>query len=289
MESLMEHLTRARFSNLEKPMYPELGLTKKDIIEYYIKAAPRMLPFLRDRALVRTRYPDGVNGEGFYEKDAPQGTPKWVQTFTKYSRTAGRDTSYVVCNDLDTLLWLANLAAIELHVPLSRTPDTDVPDLVLFDLDPEPPAGLSEAVQAAYILRETLEDLGLKPYVKSSGKKGVHVVIPVEPVYSFDQTKEFAHMVGAKLAGDHDFIVSERSQTSDPGTVLIDYPQNSERSTMVAPYSLRPVREATVSTPLEWGELASLRPYDWNIYNVDERQRQPWKGMLDEPQRLVRV
>jgi len=208
----MEDLTRVRFTNLDKPMYPELRLIKKDVIEYYIRVAPRMLPFLRGRALVRTRYPDGVEAEGFYEKDAPPGTPGWVRTHVKYNKSADRDTSYVVCDDLDTLLWLANLASLELHMPLSMVTDTSKPDFVLFDLDPEPPAGLGEAVQAAVLLREALDDRGVKPYVKTSGRKGVHVLIHVEPVHTFRQTREYVHGIARELAAMHGFIVSERSQ-----------------------------------------------------------------------------
>lgn len=283
----MERLTKVKFSNLEKVLYPELGLTKQQIIEYYIRMAPRMLPFLRDRALVRTRYPDGIYNEAFYEKDIPKGTPDWVNTHKKYSKTSEKDTRYVICNDLDTLLWLANLAALELHVPLSRTHDTEKPDLVLFDLDPEPPAGLTEAKEACFLLKETLDDLGFMGFLKTSGKKGLHVVIHVEPLYSFEQTKEFVHIIGAKLAKESDHIVSERSQTSDPGTVLIDYPQNSERSTMIAPYSLRSTREATVSAPLEWRELGGLRPFEYNIFSMIEKKSDPWKNLFDEPQRLL--
>ena len=279
---MMEGLTRVKFSNLDKTLYPELQLSKADIIEYYIKAAPRMLPYLRDRTLVRTRYPDGIRGEGFYEKDKPGGAPDWVQTYTKYSASVDKDTEYVVCNDLDTLIWLANLAALELHIPLSRIHAVAEPDLLLFDVDPEPPFGLNEAVQAALILREYLEKFGLVSFVKGSGKKGLHIVVPLEQGYSFKETSSFVHAVAIELARKHDFIVSERSQTNIPGTVLLDYPQNSERGTMIAPYSLRAVREATVSTPLEWSELPSLRPFDWNIFNVHERKQAPWGKLFDE-------
>ncbi len=278
----MHGLTRVKFSNLDKVLYPELGLSKTDIIEYYIKLAPRMLPILKDRALVRTRYPDGINHEGFYEKDAPKGTPDWVKTFTKFSTSVGKDTDYVVCNDLDTLVWLANLASLELHIPLSTINSVEEPDLMLFDIDPEPPAGLQEAVQAAIILHDYLEAIGLKPYVKTSGKKGIHLVIPLVEGYSFKETSSFVHAVAIELADRHEFIVSERNQTNIPGTVLIDYPQNSERGTMIASYSLRAVREATVSTPLEWGELLSLRPFDWNIFSVVGRKSDPWKGLFSE-------
>jgi len=282
----MEGLSRVRFTNLDKVLYPELGVTKKDVVMHYIKAAPKMLPLLRDRPLTVTRFPDGTHGEGFYMKDAPMGTPEWVKTHTRFSESAGRDTSYIVCNDLDTLLWLANLAALEIHVPLSRAPDTSQPDLVLFDLDPEPPAGWREVKQAALLVRGQLEEVGLRCYVKTSGKKGLHVVAPIESVYSFSETRSFAYGVGVMLAERHGFIVSERSQTHDPGTVLIDYPQNSERSTMVAPYSLRASREASVSTPLEWGELDRVMPFDHNIFNASSRSLVPWWGLWDSPQRL---
>ena len=278
----MQGLTRVKFSNLDKTLYPELTLSKADIIEYYIKAAPRMLPYLKDRALVRTRYPDGILGENFYEKDSPKGAPDWVKTFTKYSASVEKDTSYVVCNDLDTLIWLANLAALELHIPLSTINAVGEPDILLFDVDPEPPAGLSESVTAALILRGYLEELGLKSFVKTSGKKGIHVVVPLESGYSFTDTSSFVHAVAIELASKNSLIVSERSQTNIPGTVLLDYPQNSERGTMIAPYSLRAVREATVSTPLEWSELPNLRPFDWNLFNVLDRKSDPWKDLFEE-------
>ncbi|MHA2394734.1 MAG: non-homologous end-joining DNA ligase [Promethearchaeota archaeon] len=282
----MNGLTRVKLSNLDKILYPELRLTKADIIKYYIQVAPLLLPFLRDRALVRTRYPDGITGEGFYEKDMPKGAPEWVQSFTKYSASVDKDTSYVVCNDLDTLIWLANLAALELHIPLSKINSVKEPDLLLFDIDPAPPAGLNEAIHAAIILKEHLEAIGLKPFVKTSGKKGLHVVIPIRVGYNFKQTSSFVHAIAIVLASRHDFIVSERSQTLDPGTVLIDYPQNSERGTMISPYCLRALREATVSAPLEWRDLVSLRPFDYNFFNVIERKEDPWMNLFQELYKL---
>lgn len=283
----MDDLTKVKFSNLDKILYPELRITKSDIIQYYIRVAPLMLPFLRERALVRTRYPDGVKGEGFYEKDMPIGAPEWVQAFPKYNASVDKVTSYVVCNDLDTLVWLANLAALELHIPLSKVISAGEPDLLLFDIDPAPPAGLNEAIKVAFILNEYLEALGLKSYVKTSGKKGLHVVISINSGYSFKQTSSFVHAIAIILASRHDFIVSERKQTHDPGTVLIDYPQNSERGTMISPYSLRALREATVSTPLEWRELNTLRPFDCNYFNVIERKKDPWSNLFNESYNLT--
>ena len=278
----MQGLTRVKFSNLDKILYPELRLSKADIIEYYIKAAPKMLAYLKDRALVRTRYPDGIHEENFYEKDTPKGAPDWVKTFTKYSASVEKETSYVICNDLDTLIWLANLAALELHIPLSTVNAVEEPDLLLFDVDPEPPAGLSDSIRVSLMLRDYLDALGLKPFVKTSGKKGLHIVVPLVSGYSFIDTSSFVHALAIQLASKDPHIVSERSQTNIPGTVLIDYPQNSERGTMIAPYSLRAIREATVSSTLAWDELPNLRPYDWNIFNILDRKGDPWKGLFEE-------
>lgn len=282
----MEKLTKVKFSNLDKILYPELAITKLEIIKYYIRVAPKILLFLRSRALVRTRYPDGINEESFYEKDSPKGVPDWVETYSKYSKTSEKYTDYIVCNDLDTLLYLANLAALELHIPLSLIPETDKPDMLLFDLDPEPPAGLVEAIRAAFMLKDELEELGYVSYVKTSGKKGLHVLVPIEPEYTFEDTKDYVKEIAARISEGSDFIVYERSKTNDPGTVLVDYPQNSERSTMIAPYSLRAVREATYSAPLEWSELPNIRPFDYNIYSIEFRNREPWKNFFKNRQGL---
>jgi DNA ligase D-like protein (predicted polymerase) len=182
MEELKE-LTKVKFTNLDKTFYPKINITKGKVIEYYIKMAPKILPIIKDRPLVLTRYPDGINGDkfGFFEKDAPQGTPEWVRIRTIYSPASKRDVHYVVCNDLDTLIWLANLAALEIHMPFSKVSDLDKPDLLFFDVDPELPATLSDAAEVSILLRDKLLDLGLTPFVKTSGKKGLHVVIPIDP------------------------------------------------------------------------------------------------------------
>jgi bifunctional non-homologous end joining protein LigD len=282
----MEKLTKAKFTNLNKILYPELGITKFDIIKYYISVAPRILPFLKSRALVRTRYPDGIDQESFYEKDAPKGKPDWVETFTKYSKTSEKYTDYIVCNDLDTLIYLANLAAIELHIPLSVVPETDIPDMILFDLDPEPPAGLEETVTAAFLIKKKLDELDYVSYVKTSGKKGLHLLVPIEPKYDFEDTKGYVREIGAEISEESEFIVYERSKTKDPGTVLIDYPQNSERATIIAPYSLRAVKEITYSAPIEWSELSSIRFFDYNIFSIEYRNKQPWKDFFKKRKSL---
>jgi bifunctional non-homologous end joining protein LigD len=283
----MKELTKVKFTNLEKILFPELQIKKAQIIEYYIRIAPRILEFIAGRAIVINRFPNGVDKPGFYEKDLPKGTPSWVKRFKKYSETSQRDINYVICDDLDTLLWLANLAAIEIHMPFSKTNSYENPDLVLFDIDPEPPADFQDSIEVSFLLKEILDDLGLKSYVKTTGKKGLHVVLPVFTKYNFKQTREFVHLVGKHLASESELIVSEFSQSKDPGTVNIDYRQNSSGRTMISPYSLRAEKLALVSTPIEWMELKKkLRPEEFNIKSVLKREKVPWKGLWEQKQNL---
>jgi bifunctional non-homologous end joining protein LigD len=258
------------------------------MIEYYIRIAPKMLGLLAERPLALTRFPNGVHEKGFFEKDIPSGTPSWVETFNRYSETAQREINYIVCNDLDTLLWLANLAALEIHMTLSRTHSFESPDLVLIDVDPEPPANYIHVVEVTLLLKENLDALGLRSYVKTSGKKGLHVVIPIAPEYTFRQTREFARQIGEHLARESKIVVAEFSRSRDPGTVFIDYLQNAHGRTMISPYSLRATPAATVSMPLEWGEVRKgLNPEEFNIIVAQNIQSNPWKDLLQDKQKLV--
>jgi bifunctional non-homologous end joining protein LigD len=284
---MTEKLTKVEFTNLDKILFPKLQITKAQVIEYFIKTAPKILSILANRPLVLTRFPNGIDKEGFYEKDAPQGTPSWVKTVKIYSETAKRDINYVLCNDLDTLIWLANLAAIEIHMPLSKADSREKPDFVFFDIDPEPPASFEEAAKVALLLKEKLDKLGLKSYVKTSGKKGLHVLIPIQREYTFRETRAFVHKIGQQLAKEHVIVVSEFSETKKPGKIFVDYLQNSHGRTMVCPYSLRVTPEATVSTPLEWDEVRKgIKPTEFNIFSVVKRKKDPWKGILENRQRL---
>jgi bifunctional non-homologous end joining protein LigD len=283
----LEKLTKVRFTNLDKILYSKAGIRKAQVIEYYIKVAPNMLKFLADRPLVTTRFPDGIDKEGFYEKNAPKGTPKWVETFRRYSKTAKRNLDYIVCNNLDTLLWLANLAALEIHIPLAKTYSYEKPDLILFDVDPEPPADINDAIEVAKLLKETLGNLSLTSYVKTSGKKGLHVVLPVVPEYSYKQTREFVHQIGKHLKKQNELVVSEFSRSQEPGTVYIDYGQNSAGKTMVCPYSLRATENASASTPLAWNQLRKgLKPLEFNIFSGAEIKSSPWERFWENKQKL---
>ena len=249
-----QRLTKVEFTNLDKILYPIPGITKTQVIEHYVRMAPKMLDHLEKRPITLTRFPNGLDGESFYEKDAPKGTPSWVTTFKRYSETAGREINYVVCNSLDTLVWLGNLAALEIHVTLSTVDSFESPDLVLFDIDPEPPVTYDDVVSTTLLLKEKLDALSLKSYVKTSGKKGMHVVVPVVATYTFRQTRNFVHQIGKILSKD-EIVVSEFSKSKDAGTIFVDYMQNSHGRTMVCPYSLRATPKATVSTPIEWADV----------------------------------
>jgi bifunctional non-homologous end joining protein LigD len=284
---VFKDLTRVEFTNLEKILYPEPKITKGQVIEYYVRIAPKLLGLLADRPLVMTRFPDGVDREGFYEKDAPLGTPSWVETYRRYSESSQRELSYVVCNNLDTLVWLANLAAIEIHMTLSRVGSYESPDLVLFDVDPKAPAGFDEAAEVAFLLKDVLDKLALRSFVKTSGKKGLHVVVPVIDGYTYEQTRSFVHRIAQDLAKKSEMVVSEFVDARKPGVVFIDYRQNSEGRTMVCPYSLRATPEATVSTPLSWENLGKkIKPSDFTLLTLVKKEENPWKELFSVRHKL---
>jgi bifunctional non-homologous end joining protein LigD len=284
---MSERLTKVEFTNLDKILFPQPKITKAQVIEYYIKIAPKMLSLLANRPLVLTRFPNGVDKEGFYEKDAPEGTPSWVRTTKIYSETAHRNLNYILCNDLDTLIWLANLAAIEIHIPLSRVDAREKPDFLFFDIDPEPPASYEDAVAVALLLKEKLDQLGLTSYVKTSGKKGLHVLIPIVREHDFRVTRAFVHKIGQHLTKELEIAVSEFAESRVPGKVFVDYLQNSHGRTMVCPYSLRVTPEATVSTPLEWADVKKeIKPAEFNLFSVVKLEKDPWKGILENRQKL---
>jgi bifunctional non-homologous end joining protein LigD len=284
---MAERLTKVEFSNLDKILYPELRVTKAQVIEYYIKMAPKMLDLLAGRPIVMTRFPNGIAKEGFYEKDAPQGTPRWVKTFRRYSETAEREINYVICDDLDTLLWLANLASLEIHMTLSKADSFEKPDLVVFDLDPRAPADYDDVVEVALLVKERLDSLGLRSYIKTSGKKGLHVTIPIVEGYSFQQARDFVQKVAVYVGKKSKKVVAERSKSNAPGKVHIDYVQNSHGRTMICPYSTRATPGATVSTPLEWSEVKKgFNPEEFNLFSVVKVSKSPWEGLLENRQKL---
>jgi bifunctional non-homologous end joining protein LigD len=247
---------RLSLSNLDKVLYPEVGFTKGQVIDYYTRIAPFVLPHLRDRPLTLKRYPNGVDGGHFYEKNAPSHRPEWVQVAPIELRTKTID--FVLCNDLPTLVWLANLADLELHPSLSLAEDINRPTVMAFDLDPGPGAGLPECCEVAFILREALERLGLECFAKTSGSKGIQVYVPlnVDDVDYDHGSKALSHALARHLEAQHPkLIVSQQKKELRQGKVLIDWSQNDENKTTVGVYSLRARERPTVSTPLDWDEL----------------------------------
>ncbi|MEV0665170.1 non-homologous end-joining DNA ligase [Actinomadura luteofluorescens] len=249
-------------SNLDKNLYPEF--TKGEVIDYYARVAPVMLPHLRDRAATRIRWPDGVDGGKFFEKNAPSHTPDWVRTATipTPGSSKGRDTlDFVVVDDLPTLVWCANLAALELHVPqwkVGPRGKVHTPDLVVFDLDPGPPATIMEACEVAALLRDVLAEDDLESYPKTSGKKGLHLYVPIEEPTEAERTSEYAKAAAQRLADENPkLVVAKMERQLRKGKVLVDWSQNNPAKTTVAPYSLRAANRPSVSTPITWDELES--------------------------------
>lgn len=253
-------------SNLDKVLYPAAGFTKGEVIDYYTRMAPALLQHLADRPLTRIRYPNGVDGNGFFEKNAPAGIPDWVrvETLPAPGSTRGRATlDYVVADDLPTLVWLANLAALELHVP-QWTVGSVGPDRLVVDLDPGAPAGLKECAEVALLLRERLAADGLVGYPKTSGKKGMQLMCALAGTQSADQVSAYAKRIAEELAKAHPKLVtSQMTKSLRPRKVFIDWSQNNAAKTTVAPYSLRAQATPTVSTPLTWDEVESgeVRPF----------------------------
>jgi bifunctional non-homologous end joining protein LigD len=243
-------------SNLDKVLYPAVGFTKGQVIDYYARIGPVLLPHLRDRPLTLKRYPDGVDAEYFYEKQAPSHRPGWVQTASIWSRHNKRTINYVLCQDLPTLVWLANLADLELHTSLALASDVTNPRMLVFDLDPGAPAAILDCAQVAVWVRELFSTLGLEALVKTSGSKGMQAYVPLNTDVTYDETKPFAQAVAQLLEKQHpELVVSNMAKEQRKGKVLVDWSQNDEHKTTVNVYSLRARERPTVSTPLEWDEV----------------------------------
>ncbi len=263
-----------KLSNLEKVLYPATGFTKQQVIDYYVRIAPAMVPHLAGRPLTRKRYPNGVDEEFFYEKNAPQHRPDWVKTAPIWSEGNRRTVHYILADDLPTLVWLANLAAIELHPSLSLAKDISCPTMMVFDLDPGAPATIVQCCQVGLWLREIFEHFGLQSFPKTSGSKGLQIYVPLNTATSYESTKPFAHALAQLLEHDHrDLVVSDMKKTLRTGKVLVDWIQNDEHKTTVAVYSLRARERPTVSTPVAWEEVEkTLKKKDPGLLVFEAKQ-----------------
>ncbi len=285
---------RLALSNLGKVLYPETGFAKGEVIDYYTRVAPVLLPHLAHRPLTVKRYPNGVDAQFFFEKNAPRGTPSWVRTLTLPApgSTKNRDTiDYVVVEQLPTLVWLANLAALELHVPQwhvpkrARKPRTDT---LVFDLDPGPPATIAQCCEVALALRDLLEADGFAPVPKTSGSKGMQVSAPIE-VDDPERPSQYAHLLARRLERElPKLVVSRMAKELRPRKIFVDWSQNNPAKTTVAPYSLRARPAPTVSTPLTWDEVAAGGAISFTAGEVLDRIEEfgdLWAGVLDDGRR----
>jgi bifunctional non-homologous end joining protein LigD len=247
---------KIQVSNLDKVLYPKAGFTKGQVIDYYIRIASVLLPHLKDRPLTMKRYPDGVEGEFFYEKNCPSHRPKWVQTAKVWSEGNQRIMHYCLANDLPTLVWAANLADLELHTSLSREKNIERPTMMVFDLDPGPPADIVQCCQVGLWLRDLLAQMKLKSFAKTSGSKGLQVYVPLNTAVTYNETKNLSLALAQYLEHEHaDLVTSNMSKAVREGKVFVDWSQNDEHKTTICVYSLRAREEPTVSTPVTWDEV----------------------------------
>src|SRR5712675_2371821 len=245
-----------KLSNLEKVLYPKAGFTKGQVIDYYVRIAPVLLPHLADRALTLKRYPNGVDGMHFYEKNCPSYRPPWMKTTRVWSEGNNRFMDYCVVADLPTLVWLANLADLELHTSLSRAPETNRPTVIAFDLDLGAPANIVQCCQVGLWVREIFEQFGLQAFAKTSGSKGLQIYVPLNTAVTYEQTKPFAKAIAQLLQERHpDLVVSDMKKALRVNKVFVDWSQNDDYKTTVNVYSLRAKDQPTVSTPVTWQEV----------------------------------
>lgn len=260
-------------TNLEKVLYPAVGFTKGQVLDYYTRIAPVLLPHLAGRALTRKRYPNGVDGQPFFEKNAPRGTPEWVRIVTLPSpgSTKGRETiDYTVVDSLAALVWTANLASLELHSHQWRV-DSGAPDLIVFDLDPGPPATVVECCVVALLLRDVLRADGFDAVAKTSGSKGLQLYARASDLASSDEASAYAKALAQRFEASHpELVVHRMTKALRPGKVLVDWSQNSAAKTTVSVYSLRARDRPTVSTPVTWDEVAACTSPDDLVFTSND-------------------
>jgi bifunctional non-homologous end joining protein LigD len=269
-------------TNIDKPLFPEDGFTKGDLITYYTAIAPLLLPHLEDRALSMSRYPNGIDKKSFYEKRRPVHTPDWVTSVPVRSSSREEPIEFITATDVDTLVWLANMACIEMHPWLSRIGHPEHPDVAVFDLDPQEGATWEQVTYVAGLVNVLLERLGLAGYPKTSGSRGIHVFVPIEPNYSYRRVRRFVEAVGRLIVtADSETATMEWGKPSRGPRVFIDHNQNVAGKTQASVYSVRPRNGAPVSTPVTWQELGDVHPEDFTIATIWERVRQ--RGDLFAP------
>jgi bifunctional non-homologous end joining protein LigD len=265
---------KVKVSNPEKVLYPATGFTKTDLVEYYMAISPVLLPHLKNRPISLKRYPEGVDGFFFYEKQCPSHRPDWMSTARVPSRRKAGFIDYCVMNDLSALVWAANLADLELHTFLHQAPELEHPDFLVFDLDPGPPANLVQCCEVGLLVKHFFDRLNLVSFPKSSGSKGLQIYVPLNSKSMYESTKLFARTLAQNLESTHpDLIVSRMQKSLRKGKVFVDWSQNDEHKTTVCVYSLRAKEYPTVSTPVTWKEIADCRKKgDVRLLTFDTKQ-----------------
>ena len=269
------HGRRVRLTNLKKPFWPELGITKGDLIQYYADVAPYLLPHLEDRAMVMKRYPHGAHGAFFFMKRAPSPRPEWIQT-CRIDHGSDNVIDFPMIQDLPALLWVVNLGCIDLNQWYARCDDIDRPDYLHFDLDPVEGTPFDKVIETALVVHDALETLNLRSYPKTTGSKGIHIYIPIVRGPTQKTVWTFAKELARVLESQHSRLITVEYRVAKrpKGRVLVDYNQNAWGRTLASVYSVRPRPQATVSTPLTWEELGrGVRIEDFTIANVRERVR----------------
>ncbi len=262
---------QVQLTNLDRIYWPNQGYTKADLIRYYSEMAPFILPHLKDRPLSLVRYPSGVNEAGFYQKDAPQGMPDWVRIAPVWSNEKESYTNFILCDNLETLVWMANSGVVEINPWLSRYQQPDHPDFAVFDIDPSSGTTWGDVTVVAKMVKSLLDQYGLQGFPKVSGATGIHVYVPIETKYSYKEVSEFVGW-GASLIRDAypEKVTLERKVKDRTGKVYIDYPQNAKGQTITSVYGVRASDRAPVSMPIDWEELndPDVNPQSWNIANA---------------------
>ncbi len=254
-----------KLTNLDKVLYPKAGFTKGEVVDYYAKVAPAMVPHLQGRALTLRRFPEGVDDTeaAFFEKRCPKHRPDWVKTTRVLAGPRSGYIDYCVCEDLPTLVWMAQLAAIELHPSLSLGDEHDRPTVLAFDLDPGPPADILDCCRVGMRLRDLFGHFGVESFPKTSGSKGLQVYVPLNSATSYEETKPFAKAIAQLLEKQTpDEVVSKMKKVERKGKVFVDWSQNHARKTTIAVYSLRARERPTVSTPISWEEVEAAIDHD---------------------------
>lgn len=287
-------LRTIHFTNLDKVFWPAEKYTKGELIAFYREVSPWLLPYLKDRPLVLTRYPDGIDGKSFYQKDAPDFVPAWIRKFRVFSESSTRDIEYFVCDDVETLAYLANLGTIPLHVWSSRVSTIQRPDWCILDLDPKG-APFLHVVELARLIKRLADEVGLPALCKTSGASGLHVLIPLGVQCTYEQSRSLAQLLAWEVTRERgDIATIARSLRDREGRVYVDYLQNVHGQLLVSPFSVRPLPGAPVSTPLRWDEVApGLDPRQFTIRTVPPRlqgqKEDPLLPVLDQKPDLLKA